>query len=65
MPNIKKSKKSKSDDDRKINDFNDFCLAQKDYHGESFFILNGTQIVQNYKCQLSYEDIVTRFRNQK
>lgn len=63
MPHISKPKKTY--DPRQDDEFTTFCLEQKDYTGETFYVLVGTQVTQNYKCSLTLADIQTRWRKQK
>ena len=60
MPPIVKQKKPKVEID--YDAFNRFALKYKDYKGEPFFIMQWTQIVQNYKCVLLVETVLDAYR---
>jgi len=45
-----------------IESFNQFCLKKKDHNNEPFFVMEGTQIVQNYRCQLDTKSVLDSYR---
>ena len=57
-----KPKKSKVNRDGDTDAFNRFCLQQRDYQKEPFFILEGTQVIQNYKCSLELKSVMNAYR---
>ena len=55
-----KSKVINRDDD--IDSFNRFCLQHRDHQKEPFFIMSGTQVVQNYRCSLELKSVTDAYR---
>lgn len=55
-------KKKKVVTEQDYDKFTEFCLNKKDDHGEPFYLLAGTQPVQNYRCNLSAAIVLEDFR---
>lgn len=62
MQATRKPKKQQPNRDSDINEFNRFCLTQRDINKEPFFIMQGTQVVQNYRCQLNLKSVMDAYR---
>lgn len=63
MPLPTRHKKKKPSIEIDIDGFIRFGLQYKDFNGEPFFILDETKLVQNYKCVLNSDQLLSSYRN--